>query len=259
MFKYLIYGWILFCINTLTAEVYYIQPTKDDIINKTLIKTRAGDTISLAPGVYRENIVLQNNVTLFSAEPFAAEIIGDSRKPVITFRNGSQISGLAVSGGRNGILANNVHGRIENCYIHSNKSSGILLIGQLPDIHNSIISNNLNAGIQVTMLSSNGGSLSHLTIAENRQAGIDVDITSGIIQVNNCIFYRNGTKAIKTAKPNEIILDHTLIYPEQREFTATEGHLRARPLFVKRHRYTLEENSPGKRHASNGKDIGASQ
>jgi len=123
----------------------------------------------------------------------------------------------------------------------------------LPGIKNSIISNNLNTGILGTQIGSTEGELSHLTIAENSQNGIEIE-GDQIIYLNDCLFYKNGNRAIKVGNNDLVQMKNTLIYPEQREF-ANKDDLIARPLFSDGF-YQLKSSSTGKNGASDGKDIG---
>jgi hypothetical protein len=235
------------------CDVIKVSPSGQSPIGKAMLSVRAGDTIELAPGKYNEEIVIKSGVMLYSPSIFAAQIIGSGRESVVKLSGGSKISGVTISGGRNGVVSSNTGAMIENCHIHSNHGSGILAINRLPGITNCIISNNLNAGIQGTSIGSTEGELSHLTVAENRRNGIEIDGDQKIL-LKDCIFYRNGNRAVKVSNPDSVYMSNLLIYPEQKEFV-NQDDLIARPVFSDKY-YKLKDDSAGKNKASDGKDIG---
>jgi len=245
---------LLFLFATLAyCNRIHVSPSGQSSISRAMLSARAGDTIVLADGKYHEEVRINSGVVLYSPNIFGAQIIGNGRNPVVTLSSNSKISGVVISGGQNGIVSKNSGASIENCWIHSNRGSGILAIGRLPGITNSIISNNLNSGIQATQIGSTEGELRHLTIADNRQNGIDIDGDQNILLID-CLFFRNGNRAIKTPNTDLISVSNTLIFPEQREF-ANHPDLAARPFFTGKH-YKLRDNSTGRNKATNGQDIG---
>lgn len=246
---------ILFLItSTVFCEVIHVNPIGQEPINKAMLTARSGDTIVLADGKYYEEVVLKGGVVLYSPNLFGAQIIGNGRNPVIKLGNSSKICGLAVSGGRNGVISSNPGATIENCWIHSNQGSGILAMNRLPRITNSIISNNLNSGIQATQIGSVEGELQHLTIADNRQNGIEIDGDQKIY-LKDCIFYRNSNKSIKASNFDLILFSNTIFFPEQKEFSNETDFIAVKPQFVNK-LFLLKDNSIGKNRASDGRDIG---
>jgi hypothetical protein len=235
------------------SEIINVSPSSGSPISKAMLRAKAGDTIVLADGKYNEDVTVQAGVVLYSPNKFGAKIIGNGRESVIRLGSDSKVVGLSISGGRNGIISSNTGAFIEDCHIYSNQASGVLAINRLPGIKNSIISNNLNTGILGTQIGSTEGELSHLTIADNRQNGIEIE-GDQIISLSNCMFYKNGNKAVKIGNSDLVQIKNTLIYPEQREF-AGKDVLTARPFFSDKS-YLLESNSAGKNGAGDGKDIG---
>ncbi|MDR0303324.1 MAG: right-handed parallel beta-helix repeat-containing protein [Chitinispirillales bacterium] len=245
---------VLFLLATTAfPEIVRISPSNSSPISQAMLRVKSGDTIMLADGKYREDVILKSGVVLCSQNLFAAEIIGNGRDAVVKLNGGAKIIGLSICGGRNGVVTSNTGASIENCYIHSNQGSGILAINRLPKIVNSIISNNLNAGIQGTAIGSTEGEMSHLTIAENRRYGIEIDGDQDVI-LKDCLFYNNGHKAIKLTNQNLLVMKNLIIYPEQKEFINQDDFI-GRPYFTGKH-YFLKDNSIGKNKASDGKDIG---
>ena len=235
------------------SEIINVSPSGGSPISKAMLRAKAGDTVVLADGKYNEDVTVQAGVVLYSPNKFGAKIIGNGRESVVRLGSGSKIIGLSISGGRNGVVSSHSGAFIEDCHIFSNKASGILAVNRLPAIKNSIISNNLNTGILGTQIGSTEGELSHLTIAENSQNGIEIE-GDQIIYISDCLFYKNGNKAVKVGNNDLVQIKNTLIYPEQREF-ANKDDLVARPFFSDGY-YQLKSDSAGKNRASDGKDIG---
>jgi len=244
---------VLFLFALSYSETVMVSPSGSSPINQAMLRVKAGDTIMLADGKYREDVIVKSGVVLCSQNMFAAEITGNGREAVIKLNSGSKLIGLSICGGRNGVVTSNTGAVIENCNIHSNQGSGILAINRLPKIVNSIISNNLNAGIQGTAIGSTEGELSHLTVAENRRYGIEIDSDQNIV-LKDCVFYNNGNKAIKLTNQDLLIMKNLVIYPEQKEFINQDDFI-GRPYFTGKH-YLLKDNSIGKGKAGDGKDIG---
>jgi len=235
------------------CEVINVSPVGQNPINKAMLVARSGDTIALADGKYYEEVVVKGGVVLYSPNLFGAQIIGNGRNPVVKLGNSSKILGIAISGGRNGVVSSNPGATIENCWIHSNQGSGILAMNRLPKITNSIISNNLNSGIQATKIGSVEGELQHLTIAENRANGIEIDGDQEVY-FKDCIFYRNGNKAIKSSDMQLILFSNSIFFPEQKEI-ANQDDLFGKPQFANK-LFLLKDNSIGRNKASDGRDIG---
>jgi len=256
------FGAAFYLLFTMATTVFagqrvYVSPAKQgqSPISNAMLSARAGDTIVLANGKYFEDVVIQNGVTVYSPNIFGAHIVGNGREAVVRLGSGSKISGVRISGGRNGIITSAPGAVIENCFIHSNSSSGILAITHFPLIQNSIIANNLNSGIQGTRISSAGGEMINLTIAQNRRNGLELDDLRGKIVIRDCLFYKNSNRAIQTRDRENLNLVNLVIFPEQREFTNQDLTLVGRPRFTGRF-YQLRDGSVGRNRGTYGKDIG---
>ena len=240
--------------NIVFANVIFVEPIAGQpVISRAMLSARAGDTIMLADGRYQEEVVVANGVVLIAQNIFGAQIIGDGRNPVVRLGINSTISGLVITRGRNGVVSSNNGSAIENCWIHSNQGSGILALNRLPRITNSIISNNLSSGIQATNIGSTEGELRNLTIAGNRKNGIHIDGDQKIV-LKDCIFYRNGNRAVIMSNVDLLVMENLLIFPVQREFVNHQDFFK-RPRFANKFS-ELSDNSPGRKSASNGRDIG---
>jgi len=240
-----------------SGQRIHVSPAKQgqSPISNAMLSARAGDTIVLANGKYFEDVVIQNGVIVYSPNIFGAHIVGNGREAVVRLGSNSRISGVRISGGRNGIITSVPGAVIENCYVHSNSSSGILAINHFPLIQNSIIANNLNSGIQGTRISTAGGEMRNLTIAQNRRNGLEFDDLREKIVVKDCLFYKNSNKAIQTRDRENLNLVNLVIFPEQREFANQDLTLIGRPQFTGKF-YQLKDSSVGRKRGSDGKDIG---
>jgi len=97
------------------AATWYVQPdgggsdendsktpaTPCATINATLGKAAPGDTISLANGIYFENVVVNKDITIVGASAAAATIDADLSGTVVTIGAGVMVSitGVTINGG----------------------------------------------------------------------------------------------------------------------------------------------------------------
>jgi len=249
---------LIFAFCTAFAQRIYVSPPErqgQSPISSAMLSARAGDTVILADGRYFEDVAVSNGVTLRSQNVFGAHIVGNGREAAVRLGNNSRISGLIVSGGRNGIIVSVPGTVIDNCFIHSNSGSGILAINHLPLIQNSIIANNLNSGIQGTSIGGIGGEMRNLTIANNRRNGIEIDGLLERITIRDAIFYRNSNRAIQLRDRELLNLVNLIIFPEQREIVNQDPTLIGRPRFTGNF-WQLRDGSIGKNRGEDGKDIG---
>lgn len=82
------------CINLRTGNLYF---TIQDAINNAL----DGDTISVAPGTYYENLVVSRNINIIGAGKDTTIIDGQQKGPVITINDGAAtITGFTIRNGK---------------------------------------------------------------------------------------------------------------------------------------------------------------
>jgi serine/threonine protein phosphatase PrpC len=145
-------------------------------IAPALAAAKAGDTVEVGPGVYRESIALKNGVALVSRQPRAAIIEGSVTAQGI---QSARFEGFLVRGAETGVvirdsdvsilrneIANargagvefdgNSRGAVVACTIHDNEGPGVLVRDAAsPAIENNVIVGNgvrsrpLKPGIQV--------------------------------------------------------------------------------------------------------------
>jgi serine/threonine protein phosphatase PrpC len=162
-------------------------------IGQAMAEARAGDTIQLAPGEYREQVVLTDGVTLTAAaareavlrapaqvtQPWTAIIIpGD--------RHGSRVSGLRIAGDAQAPIAIGIHvlGRatIDDVEVSGTTIAGIALADGSMSVTGASVHDNAGPGFTL-----NGGEarLAHTVLARNGAAvppGVDI-VLSGTPRV----------------------------------------------------------------------------
>ena len=163
-------------------------------IQAAIIYTQAGDNLELQPGIYRESIALDKDITIWSVDPNDPLYIGDTiiqgdpNEPVVDISGNSpacEIAGLTIRAGSIGIKGTGTNATIRNCRIMDNTTHGIELSqGSSPNLQNCMIASNGQTGI--TMLTGPGRS--------NCEPNIE-----------NCIIVYNGQQAIDGGEP--VIVD----------------------------------------------------
>lgn len=233
---------LAFTVTAVSAGTISIPAGKS--ISKAMITARRGDTLLLAQGTYKENIVMKDGITLQGESPVLTTIKGNGRASTVILNGSSVISGVTVTGGQNGIEAKSGRARIQDCVITGNRGSGILAVRAFPEISNSTISNNGASGIIATEIAGGALLLENLTFAGNNKYGIDIETTVPI-SISNSIFFRNNLKAIHD-KNERLVVENNIIYPEQNEFS--QNNRAIKPIFKKdktRAAFIQEPNSPG--------------
>lgn len=214
-------------------------------ISKAMITARRGDTLLLAPGIYKENIVMKDGITIKGESPTNTKIKGNGRASTVILNGSSTISGVTITGGQNGIEAKSGRARIDECVVTGNRGSGILIVKAFPEITNSVFSNNGASGIKATSIGGGALLLENLTFAGNSKFGIDIETTVPL-SISNSIFYKNSLKAVRD-KNERLVLDNNIMFPVQSEYSQNNREIK--PLFSKekklRSAYIQEQNSPG--------------
>ncbi|GAA6140274.1 DUF1565 domain-containing protein [Hydrogenophaga sp. 5NK40-0174] len=119
-------------------------------IDKAMRWSVSGTTIHVAPGRYRENVVLKEGVHLLSRQTGAAIIDGGAnraaRAPAVEMAVDSILEGFTVTGGETGVLCKGpVSADIRRNIIRGNRGDGGIaaLAGCTARIHNNTILGNL--------------------------------------------------------------------------------------------------------------------
>lgn len=168
-----------------------IPNDRSPTITAALATVKKGDTIRVEAGIYKEHIFINPGVALLSQEPLKAVIDGSGRGTTVTMGSGSTISGFEIRNGTIGVFSTASGAHILQCRIDFNQQTGIMCVGNLPNIQDNIISFNKGSGIQGWDVRSTSASISHNTIGFNSNHGVAVGGNSSIILENNIIAFND--------------------------------------------------------------------
>jgi len=156
-------------------------------IQAALNEAVEGDTVYVRNGVYRENIVMSDDVVLLGQDKKSTIIDGRRKGPVVTGADGAVISGFTIRNGRTGILCKNTRPVIMNNIIIDNKGTGIHALVSLPEIANNVIYRNEWTGIFLESVRGTRTSISHNVIMENGYSGIFCANRTEVLVRNNIL------------------------------------------------------------------------
>ncbi len=176
---------ILFTIDIPAATIKV--PDRNESVQSAIEKAGSGDTVFVRIGIYRESIVLKDDVTLMGESMTGTRIRGDRGLPVITAANNSTIRNLTLERGRIGLLCENVDCVLEQVIVRNNRETGIHCLVTLPAIYNCIVHRNRWSGIFCESARSIKTSIMHNVIAENGYCGIMLEGQSEVLIQNNVI------------------------------------------------------------------------
>jgi hypothetical protein len=172
-------------------------------IQAAIVYAQPGDTIEIQPGIYRESLVLDKDVTLQSVDPndpfyIGGTIIqGDSSRPVVTLQGNTEmcsLAGLTLRTGTVGISGTDSQANLLNCRIMDNVEHGIELSH---DSHFHIL---------------------HCLITANSKTGITMitntrgrSVTFCKPTIEDCVIVDNGETGIVGGQP--VIVDSLIQEP----------------------------------------------
>jgi hypothetical protein len=162
------------------------------------------NAIQVAPGVYRERVVMAPGTTLVSTSPFEAKIDGGGRGIVITMAENSSVVGFEIRNGTIGVFSDKAGNGIRACRVVNNWMTGILAKRNLPQIEDNIIAFNGASGIQTWDIRPTAATVNHNTIAYNGNYGIAVGGSSAFVIENNVIAF-NELFGLKISREPERI------------------------------------------------------
>ncbi|MBD3419968.1 MAG: DUF1565 domain-containing protein [Chitinivibrionales bacterium] len=257
-----IFGAVLALGIVAQAKVLIVPSAEYKKISLALIRSRAGDTVLVKPGTYREELVLEPGVVLVADEEEKVVLDGRGRGNVVTMARHAAVIGFKIRNGTYGIFSRNATARIEHCQVARNVRSGILCIGVLPKIVDNVIAFNGGSGIQCQGIRPHDISrISHNTIAYNSNHGISLSGASGVTIENNIIAFneRLGTK-IDPESRDIIIFSNNYYGNHGGVYDLPSGNFSFDPLFVspkkRRMNFRLSQNSLCRGKASDKMDMG---
>ncbi|MBD3391459.1 MAG: DUF1565 domain-containing protein [Chitinivibrionales bacterium] len=230
-------------------------------ISQAMVKAKAGDTVYVERGVYREHVFVKSGVALVSRALYGATINGNGRGTVVTLGKSCALSGFVVTNGTIGVFSNAAGNIIEKCRIIRNWQTGIIVVRHLPRIQDNIIAFNRASGIQGWDVRSTIASVNHNTIAFNANHGIAVGGASNIIIENNTIAHneRFGLKLSEESLKSEISKNN--FYKNLRTWKEVpDGNFSFDPAFIApRSKLNFRPNPKlcCKIKGTDGKDLGA--
>ncbi|MBD3242735.1 MAG: DUF1565 domain-containing protein [Chitinivibrionales bacterium] len=162
-------------------------PDEHRSIGAAMHACHEGDTIRLAPGIYKEQVVLLDRVALIGDIREEVIIVGKENEPVVEGANGALVRAVTIKGGSAGIRCENKVMTIEGNLITENREAGIHALVSLPMIRNNVIVRNDWTGIYCESANALKTRVEHNVIAENRYSGITLAGKSQMIIQNNII------------------------------------------------------------------------
>jgi parallel beta-helix repeat protein len=154
-------------------------------------ESNEGDTVFVKNGTYKENIVLQDNVTLLGENVEKTIIKGHRGWPAVVGANGAIIKNFTITNGSVGILCKFTSPVISGNRIEHNRDAGIQTIISLPEIADNKIQNNGLFGIYLFSVLGSRTSIHGNTITGHSWSGIYCYNHTDVLIVKNT-FVRNG-------------------------------------------------------------------
>ncbi len=194
-----------------------------------------GDTIRLAPGIYKEQVTLIDRLALIGDSREDVIIVGKENQPVVEGANGALLRNVTVKGGSAGIRCENEVMTIEGNLITENRETGIHSLVSLPMIRNNVIVRNDWTGIYCESANALKTRIEHNVIAENRYCGISLAGTSQMIIRNN-IICNNGEFAVwVSAESRRTRIEYNVLFNNRRQHnqyaSVSRSNLNLDPVF----------------------------
>ncbi len=199
---YVLLSCILFPCLVMAGAIITVPSTGLTTVTAAMVKAKAGDTVVVENGKYRERVFIKAGVVLKSRNMHKSILDGMGHGTVVTMGPNSGIIGFVIKNGTIGIFTKNAGISILRCLIMKNGMTGIITVRHLPKIEDNIIAFNGASGIQGWDVRSTVASVNHNTIAFNSNHGIAVGGSSNIIVENNVVAY-NERFALKLSTESE--------------------------------------------------------
>ncbi len=178
-----------------TGEIFEV-PGEYQTISAAVEKAHSGGTVKISPGVYRETIVLEDNITLEGEDPSRCIIESSRDASVVTIKGQAVIRGLTIRGGKNGVwLEAGTSAELQNCSIENNKEDGVGFASSF-ETYISIRDCRITGNGDGIDLESTQAVLLSSQFVKNRDDGLDLDGDAGVL-IYDCSFIENGDDGIE--------------------------------------------------------------
>lgn len=229
-------------------------------ISQAMVAARAGDTVIVAEGVYREQVLVKSAITLKARMGLKSIIDGKGKGPVVTLGGGATIIGFEIRHATVGVSSQNSENSIIGCRITGMRESGIVCVGRLPKIEDNVIVFNKGSGIQGWDLEGPSDSITHNTIAFNGNNGIALGGSSHIVVENNIVAF-NERSGLKLSEGSILVQAGKNDFFENTgmSYIKLEDNVACDPKFVgpRKMDFALQPDSPCKNKGLDGEDLGA--
>lgn len=241
------------------AEVLEV-PENFPSITAAMVAAKEGDTIWVNSGIYSEQIYLSPEITLISRSLFKAVLNGKGKGTIVTCGNNSSISGFEIRNGTIGIFSTAGGVSITRCRVVNNQQTGIMCVGNLPDLVDNLIVYNRGSGIQGWDVRTTSTSINHNTICYNGNHGVSIGGNSSVILENNIIAY-NSQFGLKPSEETVRIQMINNTFYQNAKFTDVlpSDNFSFDPLFINAQKlnFMLDKSSRCIGRASDNQNIGA--
>ncbi len=176
-------------------------------ITQAMVKARAGDTIIVENGTYKERVFIKAGITLKAKNMHKAKLDGMGRGTIVTMGSNSSIIGFVIENGTIGVFTKNAGIAVLKCRISRNWQTGLMSIRHLPKVEDNLIVFNRASGFQGWNVRSTVSSINHNTFAYNANHGVSVGGSSNIVVENNVVAFneRFGLKISSESEKSKIV------------------------------------------------------
>lgn len=219
--------------------------TDYETIGDALDEAEAGDVILVKPGVYEEEIEIDEDAgpfTLVGEDPATTIIDADGEYATLTLKStGNHISGLTIRGG---------------------ESHGIYVPGGRQKIDYCLIIGNGDRGIYISTMSGGGSSdIDHCTFADNKVSSIYCANKDDKTTISNSILTCDNRNLAYDGDGLNLVVDNSCLFSPDKdsdEAPAGANNIRKDPKFTdpEEGNYRLKANSPCLNAAKDGSNLG---
>ena len=211
-------------------------PSQFPTISAALSHADFGDSVSVSPGRYSENVVLVQGVVLKGTDALKCIIDGMRRGPAVYGVAGSEISNFTITNGIDGILCENASLHIHHNWIIDNEGAGIGAFLSLPQIDNNVIYGNRWTGVLVWGAKSLDTKLENNVILRNGYSGISLRGPTRIVVRNNILSenVEYGIFSDPAAGQSQIVYNdiYKNVMPFNRYTKVNKSNISVDPMFV---------------------------